>query len=93
MAKETVGLFFMCLPLEGPKTQRPAHLKKIGRTAEECQWLREFHAAIWRPDVKDQRKIPWDWMPADWTADDRAYQAEQWFKMGPMEEADVKTGV
>ena len=89
MAKETVDYFYVS-PLGRAKDTASCTLKKIGRTAEECQWLREFHAAIWRPDVKDQRKIPWDWMPADWTADDRAYQAEQWFKMGPMEEADVK---
>ena len=55
-----------------------------------CPWLREFEAPIWRPDVKDHRKIPWDWMPADWTGDDRAYRRDQWFEMEPLAEGNVK---
>ena len=92
MSKETIDYFYVS-PLGRARDTASCTLKKTGRTAEVCPWLREFEAPIWRPDVKDHRKIPWDWMPADWTGDDRAYRRDQWFEMEPSGGGKCKAGV
>ena len=48
------------------------------RKAEILPWLREFDVMISRPDVQPKKHIPWDWLPQDWTADPRFYQADKW---------------
>lgn len=53
-------------------------LNRLGRTAEVLPWLREFDVMISRPDVQPGKHIPWDWLPQDWTADQRFYQADKW---------------
>ena len=55
-------------------------LKKFGKAAVTLPWLREFNEAlINRPDVKDQKKISWDWLPQDWTAEPLFYDAVHCF--------------
>lgn len=62
------------------------------RTAVICDWLREFSARlIWRPDVTTRRKIPWDWLPADWTSEDLFLQEETWMTQDIMAEAGIGT--
>ena len=41
----------------------------MNRTAETLDWLREFEAHIDRPDVKNEKSICWDWLPADMEKD------------------------
>ena len=53
-------------------------LKKLGCTAETLQWLKEFDYFIDRPDDTTRKRIPWDWLPQDWTQDTLLYQAEHW---------------
>lgn len=54
-------------------------LKKMGRTAEECGWLREFWPGIRRPDMAGAREtLAWDWLPEDWTADPAYFRRESW---------------
>ena len=65
-------------------------LQKTGRTAEECQWLREFVAPIRRPDTADRDSIPWDWLPQDWAEDERFYSPDRWFTHPAMEAGHVK---
>ncbi|MBQ0058607.1 MAG: histidine phosphatase family protein [Lachnospiraceae bacterium] len=65
-------------------------LDPLGIVAEEKWWLREFHALINRPDVKDRRKVTWDWLPEDWANDERFYQYDHWFEHEVMTEAHVK---
>jgi probable phosphoglycerate mutase len=50
----------------------------MGRDAEVLPWLREFDARIVRPDSPDKLRIAWDWLPQDWTADPKMYQADHW---------------
>ena len=52
-------------PLGRARDTASLTLKAVNRTAEECLWLREFDAPIWRPDVSDHKMIPWDWLPQD----------------------------
>lgn len=62
----------------------------MGRTATECEWLKEFPCQIWRPDVKDKKIIAWDWLPQDWMADERFFQYDHWFENEAMQEGHVK---
>lgn len=54
-------------------------LKRVGRTATECEWLREFQGHVIRPDV-GEKIICWDWLPQDWTAQEAFYDKENWKK-------------
>lgn len=65
-------------------------LKKMNRTATECDWLREFDVLIHRPDVSDRKICAWDWLPQDWTQDERFYQYDHWFENEAMQEANMK---
>ena len=53
-------------------------LEKMNRTAEVMPWLREFDVMIERPDDIERMRIPWDWLPQDWTLDPRFYDKDQW---------------
>ena len=52
----------------------------MGREAEVLPWLREFDVLIDRPDRSDIKKISWDWLPQDWTAEPRFYDKDKWYK-------------
>ena len=65
LSKLDVKAFYVS-PLGRAKDTAAPTLKKMGRTATECEWLKEFPCQIWRPDVKDKKIIAWDWLPQDW---------------------------
>ena len=71
---------FYVSPLGRAKDTASPTLKKMNRTATECDWLREFDVLIDRPDVTDKKIIPWDWLPQDWTRDEIFYQYYHWFE-------------
>lgn len=52
-------------------------------------WLREFDAEIWRPDVKDKKKIAWDWLPADWMAEEAYFDRRKWLTTDIMKDSDT----
>lgn len=88
IAKLEVEAFYVS-PLGRAKDTASLTLRKMGRTARECGWLQEFPPRIRRPDVKDRTKIAWDWLPEDWTADERYYDREQWCETEIMREGKV----
>lgn len=77
-------------PLRRARETASLTLERLGRTAEECRWLREFEAPVWRPDVADRKMIPWDWLPQDWTGEDRFFHPDSWFEPEAMREGRVK---
>lgn len=81
---------FYVSPLGRAKDTASLTLKKLGRTAEVCEWLREFNPEIHRPDQKGKLKNVWDWLPQDWTEDERFYRYDKWFENEVMEEGKVK---
>lgn len=81
---------FYVSPLGRAKDTASLTLKKMNRTATECDWLREFDVLIDRPDVTDRKIILWDWLPQDWTMDERFYQYDHWFENEAMQEANMK---
>ena len=77
LSKLTVKDFYVS-PLGRARDTASLTLKKMNRTAEECQWLREFDVRITRPDRPDAESIAWDWLPQDWTKEERFWQRELW---------------
>lgn len=80
---------FYVSPLGRARDTASLTLRKMGRTAVECDWLREFPTMINRPDVRERKSITWDWLPEDWTADVRYYDRKQWCETEIMKEAGV----
>lgn len=78
MTGETVTEFFVSTMGRARATARPA-LEALGRTAEECDWLREFSIPVRRPDRNGEySSVPWDWLPADWLQDPRLLDPVRW---------------
>lgn len=82
---------FYVSPLGRAKDTASVTLKRLGRTATECPWLREFTPPVCRPDVPDRPTIPWDWLPQDWTKSEEFYRRDEWFKQPVMAEADIES--
>lgn len=81
---------FYVSPLGRAKDTASFTLKKLGATATECQWLREFEVRIQRPDVTDRMMIPWDWLPQDWTKDERFFRYDEWLNNERMQTGNTK---
>ena len=75
LCKEKVDAFYVS-PLGRAKDTASVTLKKLNRTAVECQWLREFSPLIHRPEWPDLNRVMWDWLPEDWT------KQEEFFNVG-----------
>lgn len=80
---------FYVSPLGRAKDTASLTLGRLGRTAVECDWLREFPPQIRRPDLKGGKTIAWDWLPEDWTADERYFDRKQWCETEVMREGRV----
>ncbi len=76
-------------PLGRAKDTASFTLRKMNRSAVECDWLREFPPQIRRPDVKDRKILSWDWLPEDWTADARYFDRHMWCETEIMREGKV----
>lgn len=81
---------FYVSPLGRAKDTASCTLKKMGRTAIEKEWLREFAPRILRPDKGGERSISWDWLPQDWMVQEDFFRYDQWWKSPVFEEAGVK---
>ena len=72
------------------ETARPT-LEKAGRTAVECDWLREFSIGVRRPDLGGALSpVPWDWLPQDWSRYPLFLDRERWHEHPVFAEADLK---
>lgn len=88
MAKLEIRDFYVS-PLGRAQDTAKCTLEKLNRTGTTLDWLREFSPKIIRPD-KDIRKICWDWLPKDWTGEERYYDLKSWATTETMREADVQ---
>ena len=89
ISKLDVKAFYVS-PLGRARDTALVTLEKMGRTAVECDWLREFPPQINRPDVKERKKIAWDWLPEDWTAEPAYFLRDKWVDTEIMREGKVK---
>lgn len=68
---------FYVSPLGRARDTASVTLKRMGRTAEELPWLREFSPAG-DPNQKGNKPM-WDWLPQDWTAQPQLYHPDTWY--------------
>lgn len=81
---------FYVSPLGRARDTASCTLQKMNRTAVTCEWLKEFSPRIWRPDVEDERKNSWDWLPQDWTKERCFYDVDTWTEHEAMKEGHVR---
>ena len=86
---ENGEVHFYMSPLGRARETAAPTLNRLGRTAEVLPWLREFDVFIDRPDDLTRKRIPWDWLPQDWTQETRFYQADHWFENERMAASNV----
>lgn len=79
-------------PLGRARDTASLTLKKAGRTAETLDWLREYDVRIDDP-AAGRKKIPWDMLPADWTAVPEYYGKDSWYNVPIMKEAGMEAGL
>lgn len=63
-------------------------LKKNGRKAIECEWLKEFPPVISKPNRDDG--CSWDWLPSDWTKQEEFFDRNLWYENEIMKGGNVK---
>ncbi len=86
MEKTEITAFYVS-PLGRARDTAAYTLQKLGRTAEVCDWLREFPASVDKPNRTGS--CAWDWLPQDWAENDAFYSAEAWMHEPMMEAAGV----
>lgn len=65
-------------------------LKKAGRTAEILPWLQEFNIPVTDPETGATRGIPWDMLPADWTAVPEYFDKDKWYDVPLMRSGNMR---
>ena len=88
-AQDSENTYYYVSPYGRAMDTASIALSKTGRTAEVLPWLREFDVRIRRPDSLLKKHIAWDWLPQDWTKDERLYQKDHWTENERMAAADV----
>ena len=83
---------FYVSPLGRAQDTASVTLKKMGRTGETLDWLREFPIEIVKPG-EDRKDVLWDWKPADWTRVPEFYDADKWQDVPIFAEANVRAGI
>lgn len=78
---------FYVSPLGRARDTASFTLEKKGQKAEICDWLREFDAPITGSD--GQKKITWDWIPREWTKEEKYYNKDLWYTTPVMQEGNV----
>lgn len=80
---------FYVSPLGRARDTAAPTLKRMGRTAVEKEWLREFEGSILRPDA-GERRITWDWLPQDWMTRPILYDKDHWMDDPVMVEGGIR---
>lgn len=78
---------FYCSPLGRAKKTASYTLEKMGREAEELDWLQEFLGRITLEN--EERRICWDQKPSQWMKDE-IYYTMDWYQTGRMRQHDVE---
>lgn len=83
---------FYVSPLGRAQDTASVTLKKMNRTAETMDWLREFPIDIIKPG-EERLDVLWDWKPADWTAVPEFFDKDKWQDVPIFAAAGVREGV
>lgn len=81
--------YYYCSTLGRAKDTASVTLERLGKTAQYCEWLREFKAPIEYPKGV-QKGCCWDLLPTDFTANDVYYSAYKWYDSPIYRKSDVK---
>lgn len=79
---------FYLSPLGRAQDTASFTLNKMMRYGETLPWLREFQAPIIDENTGEER-VPWDWLPAEWTVVDEFYDKNLWHTVPVMESGHV----
>lgn len=71
---------FYVSPMGRAKATASCTLEKIGRTAQEKPWLREFSALVCKPNKEGMSDIAWDWLPQDWAVREEFFHYDTWME-------------
>ena len=88
LAKEEIDAYYVS-PLGRAKDTASLLLKQRNETAEECPWLREFAPIIKRTTPEQIAPNSWDWLPAEWTAQEILFDHNRWSEQEAMREGKV----
>lgn len=88
ITRENVKEFYVS-PLGRARDTASFTLQKLDRTAITCDWMREFAPKIKRPD-NENAPVCWDWLPQDWTAEEKYYRYDTWYDTDIMKDGHVK---
>lgn len=86
---QTPAAAYYCSPMGRAQDTASFTLQGLGRSAQTCPWLREFLGFIVRPD-RGEKYICWDWLPQDWTQEERFYRRDAWLEPPVMAEGNVR---
>ena len=81
---------FYVSPLGRARDTASVTLKRMNRTAETLDWLREFPVHMYDECIGRERVL-WDWLPACWTAEHAHYDMDRWMETPLMRELDVRS--
>ena len=88
LSKEKIDAYYVS-PLGRAKDTASLILKQRNETAEECPWLREFAPTIKRSTPDQISPCSWDWLPAEWTAQELFFDRNRWSEQEAMSEGKV----
>jgi probable phosphoglycerate mutase len=79
---------FYVSPLGRARDTATPTLEKMNRDATVLDWLREFPPKIKREGY-DKSTCCWDWLPAEWTLEERYYDKTKWLEVPVYAESNV----
>lgn len=79
---------FYVSPLGRARDTAEYTLKVKNAEAEVCPWLREFHAPV-TDEHSGNERLPWDLLPADWTAYEEYFKDDLWHTTEMMKSGNV----
>ena len=71
---------FYTSPLARARLTAEPALRLTGRQATELPWIKEFSYMITDPTTGAYPRVPWDFMPRWWTAQEGFYDRMEWYK-------------
>ena len=64
-------------------------LSRAGRTAHTVDWAKEFFVPV--DDGAGGKRIPWDFLPEEWTCIPEYYDKDRWTDVRIMKDADIRS--
>lgn len=80
-------------PLGRAKDTAKESLEKMNMEGEILDFLEEFPVRVHRPDRPNELKVSWDWLPEDWTKNDKFFSPDTWMEHEVFDEANIKERV